>query len=67
MCTPDEILLGRLIGGGRALEEVVQEFNNVLEGVAKNAAHVAQNVHARLPAHLSQRHQLKPAPFMSIA
>ncbi len=61
-CAPDKILLRRFIGGGRALEKVIQQLNHILEGVSEDAAHVAQHIHARPPAHLRQRHQLKPAP-----
>ena len=43
---PDEVLICGFIGLGCISEEVVQQLDNILEGVSEDAAHVAEHVHS---------------------
>ena len=58
---PDEVAFGRLLCSSCPLEEVIQQFDHILERISEDAAHVAQHIHPWAAAQLVQGDQLEPA------
>ena len=43
---PDEVPICGFSGLGCVSEEVIQQLDNILEGVSEDAAHVAEHIHS---------------------